>query len=175
MSVILNIDMPKTCEECNLESICDLWVEARKMCGEWKPETKATIRHPECPLSEPEDTERLKIYIEFYKSCLNRLLEMYPNPEAKEMYELGVKDGADLAWMHGSDATAHELEKVYFQGMDDAMKMCNVQPTVHGKWIMADDGDGKICSICRTDYCHIVLPVDEWIFCPTCGAKMDAI
>ena len=122
-----------------------------------------------------DEIERLNTYIEFYKGCLNRLLEMYPNPEAKEMYELGVKDGADLAWMHGSDATARELEKVYFQGMDEAMKKRDVQPIVHGKWIMADDGDGKICSICRTDYCHIVLPVDEWIFCPTCGAKMDAI
>ena len=169
MSVILNIDMPKTCEECNLESICDLWVEARKMCGEWKPETKATIRHPECPLSESEDTERLNQYIDFYQSCLDRLLKMYPNPEAKEMYELGVKDGADLAWMHGSDATAHELEKAYFQGMDEAMKKRDVQPIVHGRWININNSQRLVCSVCSHEQ------INPHNYCPTCGAKMDTV
>ena len=51
MSVLIkNMKMPDTCEDCNLESFCDLWVDARKMCGEWKPGVKATIRHPDCPL-----------------------------------------------------------------------------------------------------------------------------
>ncbi len=56
MSVIIKgMKMPKTCEECNLESFCDLWVLARKMSGEWKPRVKATIRHPDCPLVESAD------------------------------------------------------------------------------------------------------------------------
>lgn len=51
MSILIkNMKMPDTCEDCNLESFCDLWVDARKMCGEWKPGVKATIRHPDCPL-----------------------------------------------------------------------------------------------------------------------------
>lgn len=51
MSVLIKgMTIPNTCEECNLESFCDKWIEARKMCGEWKLGAKATIRHPECPL-----------------------------------------------------------------------------------------------------------------------------
>lgn len=51
MSVLIDgMEMPSTCEECNLESFCGKWIEARKMCEEWKPEVKATIRHPDCPL-----------------------------------------------------------------------------------------------------------------------------
>ena len=53
MSVLVKgMEMPNTCEKCNLESFCDRWIDARKMCGEWKPGVKATIRHPECPLIE---------------------------------------------------------------------------------------------------------------------------
>lgn len=44
----------------------------------------------------------------------------------------------------------------------------------HGKWLLANDGDGKVCSICGTDYCDLVLPVLEWNFCPNCGAKMES-
>lgn len=48
----------------------------------------------------------------------------------------------------------------------------DVRPVVRGKWLLADDGDGKICSICGTDYCDLVLPVLEWNYCPNCGADM---
>jgi len=53
---IKGMDMPKTCEECRLESFCNLWVEAIKMSGvELKVGAKAAIRHPDCPLvSIPE-------------------------------------------------------------------------------------------------------------------------
>ena len=45
---------------------------------------------------------------------------------------------------------------------------------MHGKWRDASDGDGKVCSICGEDYCDIVrgCNVNEWLFCPRCGAKM---
>ena len=57
MSVIIKtMNIPKTCEECNLESFCDLWIDARRICGETftdsKSRIKATIRHPNCPLGE---------------------------------------------------------------------------------------------------------------------------
>lgn len=50
MGVYINIEIPTTCEKCNLESFCDKWIEARKMCGKLKFGAKANIRHPECPL-----------------------------------------------------------------------------------------------------------------------------
>lgn len=51
MSILIKgMEMLSTCEECNLESFCDKWIDARKMCGEWELGVKATIRHPDCPL-----------------------------------------------------------------------------------------------------------------------------
>lgn len=48
---IKGMEMPSTCEECRLESFCNLWIEAIKMSGvELKVGAKATIRHPDCPL-----------------------------------------------------------------------------------------------------------------------------
>lgn len=127
-----------------------------------------------------DEIERLKIYVDFYKDCLDRLLKMYPDPKAKEMYELGVKDGADLAWMHGSDATARELEIEYFKGMDEAMKKRNVQPIVHGKWHLRSDGK-VICSCCGAVVMEVISEREEFAqeqakdfkFCYNCGAKMD--
>lgn len=117
--VLLDIKMPKTCEDCNLESICDLWVDARKMCGEWKPGVEATIRHPDCPLTEfTEEQERLEEYIQFYKGCIDKLLTLYHIADANTLYEQGIKDGAALASMHGSDATSQDLEESYFNGME---------------------------------------------------------
>ena len=53
MSVLIkNMRMPETCESCNLESFCGLWIDARRMVG-WTPENHGNpIRHPECPLVE---------------------------------------------------------------------------------------------------------------------------
>ena len=42
--------------------------------------------------------------------------------EYKRGYDAGVKDGADLAAMHGSDATSQQLEKAFFDGVEEAMK-----------------------------------------------------
>ena len=69
---IRGMEMPNTCEECNLDSFCDKWIEARKMCGEWELGVKATIRHPDCPLvpvPEPhgwliDETNILKVFSE---------------------------------------------------------------------------------------------------------------
>ena len=48
--LIKRMDMPKTCEDCTLESFCSLWIDARRMSAE--PHDRATIRHPDCPLLE---------------------------------------------------------------------------------------------------------------------------
>lgn len=51
MSILIKgIEMPKSCEDCHLESFCSLWVEARRIC-KWSPDNReAFIRHPNCPL-----------------------------------------------------------------------------------------------------------------------------
>ena len=49
--IIKDMEMPKNCEDCHLESFCSLWVEARKISG-WTPEKKSeVIRHPDCSLT----------------------------------------------------------------------------------------------------------------------------
>lgn len=44
---------------------------------------------------------------------------------------------------------------------------------VHGRWILADDGDGDVCSVCGTDFCNIIYETENWNYCPNCGAKME--
>ena len=46
---IKGMKMPKSCEECTLESYCSLWMDARKLSDDGK---KAKIKHPDCPLIE---------------------------------------------------------------------------------------------------------------------------
>ena len=43
---------------------------------------------------------------------------------------------------------------------------------VHGRWILADDGDGDVCSACGTDFCNIIYETWNWNYCPNCGADM---
>ena len=49
--LIKDMEMPKTCEDCNLESLCSLWIESRRLCG-FEDHKGATIRHPNCPIDE---------------------------------------------------------------------------------------------------------------------------
>ena len=42
-----------------------------------------------------------------------------------------------------------------------------------GKWIEDDDGDGRHCSECGTDYCYVICDAENYNFCPNCGAKCD--
>ena len=68
--LIKTMEMPKTCEDCNLESFCSLWADARKMDGSYERAVshneygelktrRSTIRHPDCPLIEALDYEEL--------------------------------------------------------------------------------------------------------------------
>ena len=54
--LIKNKEMPKSCEECNLESFCSLWVDARRQFGDGK---RTSVRHPDCPLIEVPKHGRL--------------------------------------------------------------------------------------------------------------------
>jgi len=50
----------------------------------------------------------------------------------------------------------------------------DVREVVHGHWVLADDGDGDVCSVCGTDFCNIIYKTGNWNYCPSCGARMDA-
>lgn len=41
-----------------------------------------------------------------------------------------------------------------------------------GRWELADDGDGVVCSECGTDFCILFYATDDFHFCPSCGADM---
>lgn len=42
-----------------------------------------------------------------------------------------------------------------------------------GKWTLASDGDGIVCSVCGADFCTIVHETERFHYCPNCGAKMS--
>ena len=69
MGVYIDMEIPTTCEKCNLESFCDKWIEARKMCGKLKFGVKATIRHSECPLIPIPAHGKLIDADALYESC----------------------------------------------------------------------------------------------------------
>lgn len=79
-----------------------------------------------------------------------------------------IKMGAELAAIHGSDATSQQLEEAYFKGVEDGMTRRNVRPVVHGHWISQQwDGYGLwCCSECGNKY---IYPLN---FCSHCGADM---
>jgi hypothetical protein len=52
-------------------------------------------------------------------------------------------------------------------------RLNNTVEVVHGRWTLADDGDGDVCSVCGTDFCNIIYETGNWNYCPNCGAKMD--
>lgn len=86
MSILIKgMEMPKTCEECCLESFCDLWIEAIKMSGvELKVGAKATIRHPDCPLVPVPNHGRLKDY----DQIMNEYNEWFSKAESREYEDM---------------------------------------------------------------------------------------
>lgn len=48
----------------------------------------------------------------------------------------------------------------------------DVAEVKRGRWYLADDGDGVVCSECGEDFCNIYLEVDRFKYCPNCGAYM---
>lgn len=53
------------------------------------------------------------------------------------------------------------------------MPTIDVAPAVHGRWNIASDGDGVVCSVCSEDFCTLIHETERFKFCPNCGAKMD--
>lgn len=145
--IIKKMKLPETCEACNLESYCSLWVDARRMSA--KDESRyATIRHLDCPLEEISE---------------------------QELYDQGVKDGAALAAMHGSDATSQELAEQYFKGMEEGYKKGREGYIKKGQWVTLDTAS-EICTCCEKIFSISSLFMmggnDEPPYCPNCGAEM---
>ena len=78
---IPSLKMPQTCEDCVLESYCNLWVDTKRLCGETftdiNSRIEATIRHPDCPLIEVPSHGRL-IDADALISVENRTRTYYP-------------------------------------------------------------------------------------------------
>lgn len=41
-------------------------------------------------------------------------------------------------------------------------------------WLLAEDGDGIVCSECGTDFCVLINEVERFNYCPNCGVKLAA-
>ena len=89
----------------------------------------------------------------------------------QDAYDRGIKDGAELAAMHGSDATSQELQKQYFKGMEEGYQKGREGFVKKGQWLSSQ---GWIyCSICGSEP-----PIESNYasdYCPNCGAEMIGI
>ena len=74
----------------------------------------------------------------------------------------------------------HEIYDMgYIDALDQMDDWLDAQPSLtldnlrqKGRWELADDGDGVVCSECGTDFCILVYATDDFHFCPNCGADM---
>lgn len=81
----------------------------------------------------------------------------------------GIKMGAELAAMHGSDATSQQLEEAYLKGVEDGMTRRGVRPVVLGKWVDYQQGRWIYAKCSRCETIHDA----KSKFCPNCGAEME--
>lgn len=79
--------------------------------------------------------------------------------------------GAELAAMHGSNATSQQLEEAYLKGVEDGMTRRDVRPVAHGKWIFCG-GTWEGANILKCSECGATVYYEERNFCPNCGADM---
>lgn len=114
---------------------------------------------------------------DWHKGVSASLSNLYRVPGADVVdRDEGIKMGAELAAMHGSDATSQELEKVFFDGMEEGYKMGRSGFEKRGQWVKRHD---EICYWVVCSGCEMRLPRDEWgqewrsPYCPNCGAKME--
>ena len=98
-----------------------------------------------------------------------KIIEDWPTANVVDIDE-GIKMGAQLAAMHGSDATTQELEKAYFEGIEVGYKKATEHK--YGTWELKtfDDGYGEYqlyeCNLCGA------VTAQRRNFCWDCGADM---
>lgn len=128
---IKDMEVPKTCEDCNLESFCDRWVEARKMCGELAVRTKATIRHPDCPLIPVQehgdliDRDALEDELDNFcqDSWVYNTLYHAPTviPASEEVYRKYTDTAGNLHWT-GTKSGEHIIRADFAKGTNVPIK-----------------------------------------------------
>ena len=57
--------------------------------------------------------------------------------------------------------------------MISTMPTEDVQPVKHGKWIAINNSSKKYCSECGVEFKILAYEINDYRFCPYCGAKMD--
>lgn len=96
-------------------------------------------------------------------------VELYPAADVLPRDE-AITMGAELAAMHGSDATSQQLEEAYLKGVEDGMTRRDVRPVVHGRW------KNIIQGIIPSGQCSNCGAWDKVTrFCPNCGADMIVV
>lgn len=97
-----------------------------------------------------------------------------PSADVVELDE-GIKIGAALAAMHGSDATSQDLAKAYFEGMEEGYKKGRSGFEKRAMWIttrtITHDGNWY-CSLCDYEP-YYSRDIHTLKYCPNCGAKME--
>jgi NADH pyrophosphatase NudC (nudix superfamily) len=58
------------------------------------------------------------------------------------------------------------------ENLKDENKQLKEQPIIKAEWIEDEDGDGRHCSNCMSDYCYLFEQAKRYKFCPNCGRKM---
>lgn len=101
-------------------------------------------------------------------NSLSAMSERIKNLEAANVIDIdeGIKMGAELAAMHGSDATSQELEKAYFDGMEEGYKIGHSGFEKRSQWM---NMMGHLrCMVCG--YKASPIPTN---YCPNCGSLME--
>ena len=135
-----------------------------------------------CPFCGGEAMMRLG---EFQaKSCTHkkeipkgaRLIRKSTYPSGATYYEYRQKafipqclNSKCLGRVHRLFETAEEATEAWNRRVGEA----DVAPVRYGRWIEDDDGDGRHCSECGTDYCYVMCDAENYNFCPNCGARCD--
>lgn len=100
-------------------------------------------------------------------NSLSAMSEKIKNLEAANVIDIdeGIKMGAELAAMHGSGATSQELEKAYFDGMEEGYKIGHSGFEKRSQWM---NMMGHLyCMACGYKASPILTN-----YCPNCGSLM---
>ena len=98
------------CKTCAHTKVC---IKDKNRCGDM-----FVMGHP-CFFNNDELYRRYKEWEAAGFPCDDYISEN----AIQDAYDRGIKDGAELAAMHGSDATSQELQEQYFKGMEEGYQM----------------------------------------------------
>lgn len=136
MRVYINMEMPQSCDDCRLNNGISCY--AVPEYTEDGVVGRTDDRPDWCPLVQAAD--------------------VLPRDEAITM-------GAELAAMHGSDATSQQLEEAYLKGVEDGMTRRDVRPVVRCKDCRHRDPEDHKCDSGETERQGCPFKVADDYFC----------